>query len=186
MKVRILEALLEHHNVFSSLDSIIPDIELASQIIIEALRARHLILVCGNGGSAADSQHFVAELIGIYEKHNRLPYPAIALTTNTSTLTAISNDVGYNAVFSRAITALGNRGDVLLAITTSGKSANILNALDQATLQGMRRIVLCGENGIARKADCIIAVPHNRTSRIQEAHEFILHCLAENIECELG
>jgi D-sedoheptulose 7-phosphate isomerase len=150
--------------------------------MIDALQTGHKIIFFGNGGSAADAQHFAAELVGKYYL-DRKALPAIALTTNTSSLTAISNDYGFDHAFSRQLEALGAAGDVAVAISTSGKSANILKAVATARKMGMLTVGLTGENGGALKTavDCCICVPTTDTPRIQEAHTLIGH-----IWCELA
>lgn len=165
----------------------LPDaIAAAGALLSESLKKGHKILCCGNGGSAADAQHFSAELLGRYVRE-RQALPAIALTTDTSTLTAVGNDYGYVEVFARQIAALGQAGDVLIAITTSGNSDNILEAIKTARQRNMRVIALTGKGGGKLTAqlqpeDLHICVPATVTSRIQEAHILILHCLCELID----
>ncbi|MFT7578664.1 MAG: D-sedoheptulose 7-phosphate isomerase [Myxococcota bacterium] len=148
-----------------------------------ALQADGAILICGNGGSAADAQHFAAELVGRYEKERRA-LRAIALTTDTSNLTAIGNDYGYEHIFSRQVAALGRRGDVLIAISTSGNSANIVLAAETARNLGMGVIAMTGEGGgrLGEISDVLLAVPCGRTARVQEVHELCLHTLAQALE----
>lgn len=159
----------------------------AGELMRDCLQQGHKILCCGNGGSAADAQHFSAELLGRYVKE-RPGLPAIALHADTSTVTAIGNDYGYQNVFARQIQALGQPGDVLLAITTSGNSENILLAIAAAKQKGMRIIALTGKSGgklaeVLQAEDMHICVPGTMTtSRIQEAHIMILHCLCEVID----
>ena len=161
-------------------------IEKAASLIIDALRAGHKVLVFGNGGSAADSQHFAAELVGRFKKERR-PFPAIALTTNTSILTAVANDYGYTRVFARQIEALGRAGDVLLAISTSGRSASVLEALAAAKAAGITTVALTGRDGgpAGAAADIHINVPSPSTARVQEVHRTLLHAMCELIEREL-
>ena len=147
------------------------------------------ILACGNGGSAADAQHFAAELVNRFEME-RPPLAAIALTTDTSTLTSIANDYDFNQVFSKQVNALGHGGDVLLAISTSGNSVNVLEAISAAHDHGMRVIALTGKDGgqmneRLSENDIHICVPSERTARIQEVHLLILHCLCDGIDCLL-
>ena len=158
-------------------------IEKAAALIIAALKAGHKVLVFGNGGSAADSQHFAAELVGRFKKERR-PFPAIALTTNTSTLTAVANDYGYEASFSRQVQALGKKGDVAIAISTSGNAKNVINAVRMARTCGLSVIGLTGGTGGALKEVCdIIIMPKSSdTPRIQEAHITVIHILCELIE----
>ena len=158
----------------------------AGELLAQALLRGNKILCCGNGGSAADAQHFSAELLGRYIQE-RQSLPAIALTTDTSTLTAVGNDYGYSHIFARQINALGNAKDVLIAITTSGNSDNILAAVEAARTRGMQIIALTGKNGgklttLLNTDDLHVCVPDNVTSRIQESHIMILHCWCEIID----
>ncbi len=150
----------------------------ASAALLAALDAGHKVLVCGNGGSAADAQHFAAELTGRFERERR-SLAALALTTDTSALTAIGNDYGFDHVFARQVEALGRAGDVLIAISTSGNSSNVLNALKAAKACGMATAALTGEDGgaCATLADVVFRIPSHRTCRIQEMHMIVLHAL---------
>jgi D-sedoheptulose 7-phosphate isomerase len=144
------------------------------------------ILACGNGGSASDAQHFIAELVGRFERE-RLPLAGIALNTDTSILTAVGNDYGYAQIFSRQISALGHPGDVLVAISTSGNSANVQQAIQSAHEREMRVIALTGKGGGAMNDllstdDIHLCVPHDRTMRIQEIHILLLHMLCDGID----
>jgi D-sedoheptulose 7-phosphate isomerase len=179
--------LKDHIQCLASLAEIEPDIEKAGKILSEALKKNNKILICGNGGSAADSQHFAAELIGRFEKE-RNAFPAIALTTDSSILTAIGNDYGYNRVFSRQVEALGRPDDILLGISTSGNSENILLAVKVAREKGLKTIGLLGKGGglLRKNTDLSITVKQNVTARIQEAHIFILHYWAALIENDLS
>jgi D-sedoheptulose 7-phosphate isomerase len=153
--------------------------------MIKALKKDKKILVCGNGGSASDSAHFAAELTGRYFK-NRPALAAINLASDMSALTAMANDFGYENVFSRQVEAVGKSGDVLLAISTSGKSPNILKAIEQARKQNITTILLTGGEGYKHStADYVFSVPSTSTPRIQEAHIFLLHLMAEIIEREV-
>ena len=153
--------------------------------IVAALKQGRLVLVFGNGGSAADAQHFAAELVGRYERERRA-WPAIALTTDTSALTAIGNDYGFDRVFARQVEALGKAGDVAIAITTSGKSPNVLRALAAANERGLTTVALTGRGGEAGKiATHHIAVAEDRTARVQEVHATLLHVICELVEMEL-
>jgi len=150
------------------------------------LRAGGKIMACGNGGSAADSQHFAAELLNRFERE-RAPLAAIALTTDTSTLTSIANDYHYDEVFAKQVRALGRAGDVLLAISTSGNSPNVLAAMAAARARGVRVLALTGKGGGSMAAalqpdDIHLCVPAERTARIQEVHLLVLHCLCEGID----
>jgi len=158
----------------------------AAQKILDAYREGKKVFLIGNGGSAADAQHIAAELVGRF-KLKRRALPAIALTTDTSVLTALANDYGYNAIFSRQLEALANDKDVLIAITTSGTSPNILTAVEAAREKGMFVIGLTGEKGggLKETADLTIAVPSNDTPRIQEAHITIGHVICSIVEREL-
>jgi len=147
------------------------------------------ILACGNGGSAADAQHFAAELVNRFELE-RPPLAAIALTTDTSILTSIANDYHYNQIFAKQVQALGQAGDVLLAISTSGNSANVIEAIHVAHDREMRVVALTGKDGgriagLLRETDLNLCVPADRTARIQEVHLLVLHCLCDGIDCLL-
>jgi len=157
------------------------DIERASTIIQGAFKHHHRLFLCGNGGSAADCQHLAAEFVVKY-KSVRTPYPAISLTTDSSILTAAGNDFGFDSIFSRQIQAHGQPGDVLLAISTSGKSPNVLTAIEMAKSCGMKIIGFSGENGMAIEPDVLIKVPSTVTARIQEAHILIGHILCDALE----
>lgn len=146
-------------------------------------------MACGNGGSAADAQHFAAELVNRFERE-RPPLAGLALTTDGSTLTSVANDYRFEDVFARQLQALGRRGDVLLAVSTSGNSANVLAALPAAHALGMRVVALTGNGGgkmapLLDPADVHICVPHGRTMRIQEVHLLALHCLCDGIDALL-
>jgi phosphoheptose isomerase len=170
-------------------ESLVPAIEAAGSLMVECLRDGHKILSCGNGGSAGDAQHFSAELLNRFEME-RPPLPAVALTTDSSTLTAIANDYSYDDIFAKQVKALGNTGDVLLAISTSGNSANVVRAIDAAQDRGMLVVALTGRNGGEMAAsltgsDVEIRVPAERTARIQEVHLLIIHCLCDIIDRSL-
>lgn len=161
-----------------------PVIEAAGREIVEAVRRGNRIFVCGNGGSAADAQHFAAELVGRFERERR-GVAAHALTTDTSLLTALANDHGYDAVFERQVTALGARGDVLVAISTSGESESVVRAVEAAQRLGMASIVLVGRGGgrLARVPGVIVVcVPSDRTCRIQEVHTMVVHIWAQMVD----
>ncbi len=154
-----------------------------ASLIVQRLRAGNKLILFGNGGSAADAQHIAAELVGRYVMHRRA-LPAIALTTNTSVLTAVANDYGFEEIFARQISALGKPGDVALAISTSGNSANVLRGLLAAKEQGMFTIGLSGKSGggIRGVVDLCLCVPSDATARIQEAHILIGHILSRIVE----
>ena len=181
----LLARSLEEHlkGIQALLDSRIAEIDAAGRLVWEALKSGNKILLCGNGGSAADAQHIAAELVGRYEQERRA-FPAISLTTDTSALTAVSNDYGYEGVFARQVEALAVAGDVLIAISTSGKSPNIVKAAEQARALGCRTIALTGCSGepLAAHCDIAVVVPSNRTSRIQEAHITIGHLWCEMVD----
>ena len=161
----------------------------AAALLLDSLMADGKILVCGNGGSAADAQHFAAELTGRFEKE-RMPLGAIALTTDTSALTAIGNDYAFDQIFARQVSALGRPGDVLVAISTSGNSGNVLAAIEAAREQGMSVVALTGRDGgkiagVLAEGDVLLNVPHQRTARIQEIHILLIHALCDHIDTAL-
>jgi len=159
----------------------------AAIAIATSVRAGGMVLIFGNGGSAAEAQHFAAELVNGLSRREKPPLPAIALTTDTSCLTAIGNDRGFDHLFSRQVEALGKSGDVAFALTTSGKSPNVLEALKAARTQGLVTIALTGEGGgdVAPLTNYLLDVPSRSTPRIQEAHLFILHLLAGELEARV-
>lgn len=161
----------------------------AGDMMANALLAGNKILSCGNGGSAGDSQHFSAELLNRFESE-RPSLPAISLTTDTSTITSIANDYSYNDIFAKQIKALGQKGDILLAISTSGNSLNVLRAIETAQDRHLQIIALTGREGgdvpgLLNANDCEIRVPSQTTSRIQETHLLIIHCLCDLIDFRL-
>ncbi|GLR72750.1 phosphoheptose isomerase [Agaribacter marinus] len=167
-------------------EAIPESIEKASKMMIQALIMGNKILTCGNGGSAGDAQHFSSELLNRYER-DRPPLPAIALTTDSSTITSIANDFSYDEVFSKQVKALGQQGDILLAISTSGNSANVINAMQAALARDMTIVALTGKDGgemagFIGENDVEIRVPSSRTARIQEVHLLAIHCLCESID----
>jgi len=158
----------------------------AVQALLACVTGGGKVLACGNGGSAADAQHFAAEFVGRFERE-RPELAALALTTDTSILTAVANDYGFNEVFSRQVRALGQPGDVLLAISTSGNSANVLEAVQAAHEREMVVVGLTGRGGgkmthALRDTDVHICVPHERTARVQEVHLLTLHCLCDAVD----
>ncbi|KAB2639181.1 MAG: phosphoheptose isomerase [Verrucomicrobia bacterium] len=158
----------------------------ATDVMVASLNAGGKIMSCGNGGSAGDSQHFAAELINRFERE-RAPLSAIALSTDTSTLTSIANDYRYEEVFSKQVQALGRRGDVLLAISTSGNSANVIEAIKVAQAIGVTVVALTGKKGgkmasLLKEGDIHLCVPSDNTARIQEVHLVTLHCLCDGID----
>lgn len=179
--------LEEHAEVFGRLASLAPTIQEAAGLLVATLSRGGKLMLCGNGGSAADSQHIAAELTGRFVKDRR-PLAAMALSTDTSALTCIANDYGFDDVFSRQVRGLGREGDCLLALSTSGNSRNVLRAAEAARAAGIRVIGLLGRDGGALRALCDIAivVPSATTARIQEAHIFIGHTLCAMVEEAMG
>ena len=170
-------------------DVLIAPIHLAGDAMVQCLLNGGKILSCGNGGSAGDAQHFSAELLNRFERE-RPGLPALALTTDGSTLTAIANDYSYSEVFSKQVTALGQKGDVLLAISTSGNSANVMEAVKAGHDREMTIVALTGNQGgaaaeLLNQQDIEIRVPSDRTARIQEVHLVVIHCLCDFIDTRL-
>ena len=169
-----------------TLASQVPAILRASQLLADRLKAGGKILACGNGGSAADAQHFAAELTGRFERE-RKPLAGIALTTDTSALTAIANDYSYQEVFSKQVLALGRGGDVLMGISTSGNSGNVIKAMEAAHANGMHLLAITGRDGGAmakmlKSGDVELRAASKVTARIQETHLLFLHCLCDAID----
>jgi D-sedoheptulose 7-phosphate isomerase len=183
MNAVYLERLAAHRALFEQLDALASPVVAAAQRIAHALTGGNKLLLCGNGGSAADCQHIAAELTGRFVGERRA-LAAIALTTDTSALTAIGNDYGFDAVFARQVEALARPGDVLLAVSTSGNSPNVLRACEAARSARIGTIALTGGDGgaLARAADSVLLVPGTSTALIQEAHTFIGHALCALIE----
>jgi D-sedoheptulose 7-phosphate isomerase len=180
----MFNTILEKHlDCFAQLKSLAAEIEQTGALLADTIQSGGKILVCGNGGSAADAQHFAAELIGRFEQE-RNAWPAIALTTDTSVLTAIGNDYGFADIFARQVQGLGRQGDALIGISTSGNSENVMRAVTTARQQQMKTIGLAGGNGGHLKAlvDRSIVINQSTTARVQEAHLFILHYWALLIE----
>ena len=172
-----------------SLEVLIEPIHRAGEAMVNSLLNNGKILSCGNGGSAGDAQHFSAELLNRFEKE-RPGLPAMALTTDSSTLTAIANDYSYEEIFSKQVSALGQAGDVLLAISTSGNSANVAAAMKAAQEREILTVVLSGNDGgtmasLLGEQDIEIRVPSKRTARIQEVHLVVIHCLCDFIDTQL-
>ena len=177
------------HLKLQCMDALAAPIAAATERMVQCLRQDGKILACGNGGSAADSQHFAAELLNRFEME-RPGLAAMALTTDTSTLTSIANDYDYDQVFSKQVRALGQKNDLLLAISTSGNSKNVVAAMHAAHENGMGVIALTGRNGgkmaeALQPSDIQICVPAQSTARIQEVHLLALHCLCDGIDCLL-
>ena len=178
-------AIAEHTDVIRQIQDQIPVLESIARAMSAALRFGGKILWCGNGGSAADSQHLAAELVGRYRRE-RQGLPSIALTTDTSILTAVANDYGYEAVFARQIEALGKEGDLLVGISTSGNSPNVVCALEAARAKGLVTVAFTGAGGgqLATRADHLLAIASRDTGRIQEAHILAGHMLCDWIELD--
>lgn len=191
----MLEQRIQQH-FFDSADLKYAAAEVLSKPIADAVSALvgcvtagGKVLSCGNGGSAADAQHFAAEFVGRFERE-RPGLAAISLTTDTSILTAVGNDYDFDAVFSKQVQALGSPGDVLLAISTSGNSANVVAAVEAARAKDMVVIALTGQKGgrlreLLTETDVLICVPHDRTARIQEVHLLVVHCLCDAVDLQL-
>ena len=177
------------HTKLDAIEMLAAPIAGAVEVMVGSLVGNGRILACGNGGSAADAQHFAAELVGRFEME-RQGLAAIALTTDTSIMTAVANDYGFKAIFERQVRALGQPGDVLLAISTSGNSPNVIEAIQAAQDNDLRVVALTGKGGgqigeMLRDSDIHLCVPSDRTARIQEVHLLTLHCLCDGIDCLL-
>ena len=184
MRDRIKDILLESIQVKEELmRAKLGEIVEIADLVIEALKKNGKVMIFGNGGSASDSQHIAAELVGRFKK-DRVALPAIALTTNTSIITALANDYGYEIIFSKQIEALGQKNDVAIGISTSGKAKNVAAAIKQAKKMGIKTVALTGGDGgeLAKLADISLLVPSMVTARIQEAHITIGHIICELIE----
>ena len=189
-----IRAIQEHFNnsintQLDALENCAKDIADASTQLTNCILAKNKILCCGNGGSASDAQHFAAELVARFERE-RPSLPAISLVTDTSTITAIANDYDYSEIFSKQVNAIGQANDFLLAISTSGNSANILKAINAAHKKNMHVVALTGKKGgkitsLLKTTDIHICIPSNVTCRIQESHIVVLHCLCDLIDCAL-
>ena len=184
MKSAIIKEFLAHQETIAKvIETMQGPLEEASKIAVETLKNGNKILLCGNGGSAADAQHIAAELVGRY-KSDRRGLPAIALTTDTSALTSIGNDYGYDRVFDRQVEALANKGDLIIGISTSGNSQNVVNALKQGKKTGCKTLGFSGAGGGAMDELCDInlIVPSNNTPRIQETHILFGHIICQIID----
>lgn len=179
----LIDKIKQHQQVFDDLKTLAAPIDAAAKCVADCARRNNTVFVCGNGGSAADAQHFAAELTGRYVSDRR-SYAGIALTVDTSALTAIGNDYGYDYVFSRQLEGLGRTGDVLVAISTSGNSANVIEAVKVAKAKNMTVIGLLGRDGGKLKSmvDYALISPSAVTARIQETHIFMLHYFCEQLE----
>lgn len=191
----MLEQRIEQHFIdsadlkYQSAQVLSKPIVAAIQAILASVTSGGKVLACGNGGSAADAQHFAAEFVGRYERE-RPELAAIALTTDSSILTAIANDYDFSVIFSKQVRAFGGAGDVLLALSTSGNSANVLAAIEAAHEREMTVVALTGRSGgkmalALRETDVHICVPHDRTARIQEVHLLVLHCICDGVDTQL-
>jgi D-sedoheptulose 7-phosphate isomerase len=191
----MLEQRIQQHFIdsadlkYQSAQSLSKPIAAAVQAVLACVTSGGKVLACGNGGSAADAQHFSAEFIGRFERE-RPELGAIALTTDSSILTAIGNDYDFNRIFSKQVRGLGQAGDVLLAMSTSGNSGNILAAIEAAHERDMTVVALTGRGGgkitnALRETDVHVCVPHDRTARIQEVHLLVLHCICDGVDTQL-
>jgi D-sedoheptulose 7-phosphate isomerase len=180
------ESLQDAVAVYQSLGELEPQVRTAGRICTDALAAGRKLLICGNGGSAAEAQHLAGELMGRY-KGNRRPLPAVALTADSALVTCVGNDYCFEEIFSRQLRALGQPGDVLIVFTTSGNSPNILMALQTAREIGVASVAFLGRNGGSANelADCSLIVRHTETARAQEGHQFLMHSLMDEIEAWL-
>ncbi len=191
----MLEQRIEQHFIdsadlkYQAAQILSKPIAAAVHAILASVTSGGKVLACGNGGSAADAQHFAAEFVGRYERE-RPELAAIALTTDSSIITAIANDYDFNVIFSKQVRALGGAGDVLLALSTSGNSSNVLAAIEAAHEREMTVVALTGSSGgkithALRETDVHICVPHERTARIQEVHLLVLHCICDGVDTQL-
>lgn len=191
----MLEQRIEQHFIdsadlkYQAAQVLSKPIAAAVQAIVASVTSGGKVLACGNGGSAADAQHFAAEFVGRFERE-RPPLAALALTTDSSILTAVGNDYSFDEIFAKQVRALGSPGDVLLAISTSGNSANVLAAVQAAHDREMSVVAFTGRGGgrigqALRETDVHICVPHERTARIQEVHLLTLHCLCDGVDLQL-
>jgi D-sedoheptulose 7-phosphate isomerase len=188
MKENIKNQILESAKIKKEMVKIgVESIEKAAELLIESIKAGGKILWCGNGGSAADAQHLATELMGGMSDHDRMPIPSIALTTDSSFITAWSNDTDFDSIFSRQVQGLGEEGDVLEGISTSGNSENVINALKQAKYKNLKTIAFAGKTGgsLDGIADITIKVPSDNTQRIQESHIMIGQILCSLIELSI-
>ena len=180
---KFYKSIEEHIELFNNLYLVDKSYQDLLKELIKTLKNGNKIIVAGNGGSASDAQHFAAELVGRFEKE-RKALPAIDITSNSSSITAISNDYEFEQVFSRQLSAFGKKGDLFIVITTSGDSNNIFSAVKKAQSMGIKSCGLLGKKGgvVLNELDIAIVVPHSKTARIQEAHLFILHNLCGEID----
>ena len=191
MKINLTDRIKEHFAEslsvkMLSMERLTLDLAQATQVMVNSLKLGGKILACGNGGSAGDAQHFAAELVGRFERE-RMELGAIALTTDSSILTAIGNDYGFEEIFSKQVRAIGKKEDILLGISTSGKSPNVILAIKAAKKMGMRVVAFTGRGGgkikdLLEPEDVHLCVPSERTARIQETHLLLIHCLCDGID----
>ena len=191
MKINLTDRIKEHFAEslsvkMLSMERLTLDLAQATQVMVNSLKLGGKILACGNGGSAGDAQHFAAELVGRFERE-RMELGAIALTTDSSILTAIGNDYGFEEVFSKQVRAIGKKEDILLGISTSGNSPNVILAIKAAKKMGMRVVAFTGRGGgkikdLLEPEDVHLCVPSERTARIQETHLLLIHCLCDGID----
>lgn len=185
----MFEGIFESHKdvMEKARNLLINEIQKSADILLNAAKEKRTVFACGNGGSAADSQHFVGEFVGHYKKE-RGPLAAIALTSNTSNITAIGNDYGFEHIFSRQLAGLAKENDVLVAFSTSGGSSNVLEAIKMAKSLNMKIIVMTGERGAGLKemSDAIIVAPSSDVGRIQEVHELVYHMWCQYIDEHLS
>ena len=181
------QAVDEALEVLQSLRQLEPAVEVAAAWCVEALATGHKLLLCGNGGSAAQAQHLAGELLGRYTVTRRA-LPAIALAADAPVITCIANDFEFEQIFARQMAALGSPGDLLLVLSTSGNSPNVLAALEAAKNLGMRSIALLGSNGgrACELAGCALVVRLPKTARAQECHQFLIHCLMDRVEAAIA
>ena len=190
LELRIQQHFIDSADLkYQSADALSKPIVAAVQAMLACVTSGGKVLACGNGGSAADAQHFSAEFVGRFERE-RPELGAIALTTDTSIITAIANDYDFNSIFSKQVRALGQSGDVLLALSTSGNSANVIAAIEAAHEREMTVVALTGRGGgtignLLKETDVHICVPHDRTARIQEVHILALHCICDGVDAQL-
>ena len=182
-----LQHVTEHQLLCELIKGLENEVEQTCRVIAAAVKAGGKIMLCGNGGSASDSQHIAAEFIGRFTV-DREPISALALTTDTSILTCVGNDYAFDQIFARQIKGLGRQGDILIAISTSGNSGNVIKAVNQAKEQGIKTIGLLGRNGgeLAKCCDMSLVIPHQQTARIQEMHILIGHIICHSVETHLG
>ena len=191
MKINLTDRIKEHFAEslsvkMLSMERLTLDLAQATQVMVNSLKLGGKILACGNGGSAGDAQHFAAELVGRFERE-RMELGAIALTTDSSILTAIGNDYGFEEIFSKQVRAIGKKEDILLGISTAGNSPNVILAIKAAKKMGMRVVAFTGRGGgkikdLLEPEDVHLCVPSERTARIQETHLLLIHCLCDGID----